>query len=514
MRKDDSSIYFINELPQNINSFKALVSPHSHNGCLVIFDDYELEVSENISFFHQIWTVLSHHWNFTPILVLHNLFAKELRTISLNTHRIVLTKSLRDTSQIDYLSRQCFPDCKKFLVSVYKKCFQMQDYPYLILNFSPGKESENYIKVMTKIFEHESPMTVFKPYHCSSGKKSNPYEQLVLIDQTLYNVLMNGNLDYQKKKTLDQNNLTSLASNNNSIQIRNINESHGDGNLSNSSNLSQQSEFVEESGFNSNRTSERENTKQQIPRNSEQSLEVTQATVEGNNEEYNRLGKMEKDREENKENTPFSIKPMNELFKKNTSHDVIDDSLKDKRFRKKRYRINKNNAHKKRPPPLNVNSLEKKTDLNVPSTSASPTQNNSITTAENTDLERKSKKGVGESDKPLENKLIDKNISAIKTIPRREVKRKAPQKINRFLHPFKKRKMSEEKLSEKKQKQGHLKRKAQPIINREIYPFKTKKYNQGEKRKLSFSTKPAKHFKDERFRDYLPNQIEYDKWDL
>ena len=51
MRKDDSSIYFINELPQNINSFKALVSPHSHNGCLVIFDDYELEVSENISFF-------------------------------------------------------------------------------------------------------------------------------------------------------------------------------------------------------------------------------------------------------------------------------------------------------------------------------------------------------------------------------------------------------------------------------------------------------------------------------
>ena len=112
MRKDDSSIYFIDELPQNINSFKALVSPHSHNGCIVIFDDYELEVIENISFFHQIWTVLSHHWNFTPILVLHNLFAKELRTISLNTHRIVLTKSLRDTSQIDYLSRQCFPDSK------------------------------------------------------------------------------------------------------------------------------------------------------------------------------------------------------------------------------------------------------------------------------------------------------------------------------------------------------------------------------------------------------------------
>ena len=360
MRKDDSSIYFIDELPQNINSFKALVSPHSHNGCIVIFDDYELEVIENISFFHQIWTVLSHHWNFTPILVLHNLFAKELRTISLNTHRIVLTKSLRDTSQIDYLSRQCFPDSKKFLVSVYKKCFQMQDYPYLILNFSPGKESENYIKVMTKIFEHESPMTVFKPYNCSSGKKNNPYEQLVLIDQTLYNVLMNGNLDYQKKKTLDQDNLSSLASNNNSIQIKNINDSHGDGNLPYSSTLSQQPEFVEERGFDSNRTSERENTKQEIPRNSEQSLEVTQAAVEGNNEDYNRLGKMEKDREENKENTSFSIKPLKELFKKNTSHDVIVDSIKDKRFKKKRYQINKNHAHKKRSHPMNVNSLEKK----------------------------------------------------------------------------------------------------------------------------------------------------------
>ena len=97
---------------------------------------------------------------------------------------------------------------------------------------------------------------------------------------------------------------------------------------------------------------------------------------------------------------------------------------------------------------------------------------------------------------------------------RREVKRKAPQKINRFLHPFKKRKMSEEKLSEIKQKHGQLKRKAQPIINREIHPFKTKKYDRGEKRKLSFPTKPTKHFKDKRFREYLPNQIEYDKWEL
>ena len=224
MKKHDPSIIFIDKLPQNIQSFKSLISPYSHSGCIVCFDDYELEITENISFFHQIWTVFSHHLNVTPILILHNLFAKNLRTISLNTHRIVLTKSLRDSSQIDFLSRQCFPGTKNFLTSVYQKCLQMQDFPYLILNFTPGKNSDNYIKVFTRIFKTEYPMTVFRPLESSSRTRGNPYEQLVLIDQTLYDILTKEQTQLGVREITSNAEIDNSTANNSNIEIRNINE--------------------------------------------------------------------------------------------------------------------------------------------------------------------------------------------------------------------------------------------------------------------------------------------------
>ena len=71
-----------------------------------MFDDLEDELVKNMDMFRQLWTVLSHHLNTTPIAVLHNLYAKNIRTVSINTHRFVLTRSLRDSSQISFLSRQ------------------------------------------------------------------------------------------------------------------------------------------------------------------------------------------------------------------------------------------------------------------------------------------------------------------------------------------------------------------------------------------------------------------------
>ena len=139
MKIKNPMITFLDTVPDSIEGFKELTRPYAASGCIVVFDDFEQDIIENSGYYRQIWTVLSHHLNITCIALLHNLFAKDLRTISLNTHRIVLTKSLRDSSQISYLSRQCFPRSKNFLPAVYQHCLKLQDYPYLVLNFSPGR---------------------------------------------------------------------------------------------------------------------------------------------------------------------------------------------------------------------------------------------------------------------------------------------------------------------------------------------------------------------------------------
>ena len=48
------------------------------------------------------------------MLVLHNLYEKELRKISLNLNQIILTDNSSNTSQISFFARQSFPGTKDF----------------------------------------------------------------------------------------------------------------------------------------------------------------------------------------------------------------------------------------------------------------------------------------------------------------------------------------------------------------------------------------------------------------
>ena len=104
----------------SISDFQDITNFYSEgNGAIVIFDDLGGEVSSNLHFFEHIFVVLSHHLNLTVFLVVHNLFEKSLRKISLNTNRFIITANYRDKSQIGFLSRQAFPKSKNFLTSVY-----------------------------------------------------------------------------------------------------------------------------------------------------------------------------------------------------------------------------------------------------------------------------------------------------------------------------------------------------------------------------------------------------------
>jgi len=81
---------------------------------LLIIDDLMNEVDESVA---NIFTRGSHHKNLSVILLVQNLFHKNkhVRTISLNSHYLVLYKNHSDASQIANLFRQMY---------VCQKCFK------------------------------------------------------------------------------------------------------------------------------------------------------------------------------------------------------------------------------------------------------------------------------------------------------------------------------------------------------------------------------------------------------
>ena len=68
----------------------------------------------------KLFTEDAHKKNFNRDFSFQNLFyqGREMRTISLNAHYLVLSKKPRDKSQIRYLANQIFPENSKFRTNV------------------------------------------------------------------------------------------------------------------------------------------------------------------------------------------------------------------------------------------------------------------------------------------------------------------------------------------------------------------------------------------------------------
>ena len=69
-----------------------------------------------------IFTTISHHRNlavvyFTKTLLYKN---KQIRTLKLNTHYIVLFKHARDATQVANLARQMYPGKSTFMIEAFK----------------------------------------------------------------------------------------------------------------------------------------------------------------------------------------------------------------------------------------------------------------------------------------------------------------------------------------------------------------------------------------------------------
>lgn len=127
---------------------------------LVVLDDSMTSVGKDKAIL-DFFTVDSHHKNISVFFLTQNLFSqgKYSRTISLNCHYMILLNNPRDKSQINFLSRQMFPNNTNFLVECFDDATSHQ-FGYLFLDFK--QSTDNNMRVQTGILPTDTRI-VYKP---------------------------------------------------------------------------------------------------------------------------------------------------------------------------------------------------------------------------------------------------------------------------------------------------------------------------------------------------------------
>ena len=141
----------------NIEFHEGLPDVDMLDGCkrtLMIIDDLMSETDSRVT---NIFTKGSHHKNASVVYISQNLFSKcrENRTISLNTHYLVLFKNPRDTLQITHLGRQMFPERVKYFREAYADATS-HPYGYLLVDLKTT--TPDVLRLRTDIFPDERTM--------------------------------------------------------------------------------------------------------------------------------------------------------------------------------------------------------------------------------------------------------------------------------------------------------------------------------------------------------------------
>ena len=118
------------------------INPKTRN--LYIFDDM---MGERDSVIAKLFTKKSHHGNLSVIYIVQNLFhqSKDHRTISLNASYIVLTKNVRDASQVIHLAKQIYPNNVKYFQQAYQMA-TAEPFSYLFIDLTPTCPDETRLR--------------------------------------------------------------------------------------------------------------------------------------------------------------------------------------------------------------------------------------------------------------------------------------------------------------------------------------------------------------------------------
>ena len=101
---------------------------------LIVFDDQMIDASKDKRIVN-LFTRGSHHRNLSVIYIAQNLFhqGKGSRSISLNSHYLVLFKNPRDKLQILTLAKQMYPGQTDFFLNQYEEAVK-RPFGYLLIN--------------------------------------------------------------------------------------------------------------------------------------------------------------------------------------------------------------------------------------------------------------------------------------------------------------------------------------------------------------------------------------------
>lgn len=135
---------------------------------LVILDDKMGDAGSSKTL-ADLFTKGAHHRNMTVVFVVQNMFHQgdAMRTVSLNSHYMVLFKNSRDKAQVRCLSSQMYPGDNKFLVAAYEDATRDR-YGYLVLDLHPDTMEE--MRVRTGIFPSDL-------YYVYLQRKSTAYKR-------------------------------------------------------------------------------------------------------------------------------------------------------------------------------------------------------------------------------------------------------------------------------------------------------------------------------------------------
>ena len=127
---------------------------------LVILDD-KMNDDGGSKTIAKLFTQGAHHRNLTVVFIVQNLFHQDssMRTISLNSHYLILFKNPRDKGQIRVLGSQMYPGENGFLISAYQDATKNR-YGYLLIDLHP--ETPEDLRVRTGIFP-DSDAHVYMP---------------------------------------------------------------------------------------------------------------------------------------------------------------------------------------------------------------------------------------------------------------------------------------------------------------------------------------------------------------
>jgi hypothetical protein len=114
---------------------------------LLIIDDLMSETDDRVT---KLFTKGSHHKNISVMYIVQNLFGKnkEQRTISLNSHYLVVFKNPRDSSQITHLAKQMYPGKLKYVQEAFKDATS-RSHGYLVFDFR--QNTPDHLRLRTNV---------------------------------------------------------------------------------------------------------------------------------------------------------------------------------------------------------------------------------------------------------------------------------------------------------------------------------------------------------------------------